>query len=123
MIEKEMGYRGSKLVLVSNTVKEQRVDGSCFVYKPKLRYTLMGFERNYTIRIPSNQLNGKNFSTFNNSSNVNPWFWTGLIDAEGSFTIIIDKNKNRKLGWRVQSKFQIGVHKRDLSLLLQLQQF
>ena len=47
---------------------------------------------------------------------------TGLIDAEGSFSIIIDKNKNRKLGWGVQSKFQIGLHKRDLSLLLQFRQ-
>ena len=35
----------------------------------------------------------------------------------------MDKNKKRNLGWRVQSKFQIGLHKRDLSLLLQLQQF
>ena len=83
----------------------------------------MGFERNYPIRIPSNQLNIKNFSTFNNSSNVNPWFWTGLIDGEGSFTIITDKNNKRTLGWRVQSKFKIGLHKRDLSLLFQIQQF
>lgn len=82
----------------------------------------MGGESCYRIRIPSNQLNVKKFSTSNYSSNVNPWFWTGLIDAEGSFTIIIDKNKNRKLGWRIQSKFKIGVHKRDLSLLLKLQE-
>jgi len=83
----------------------------------------MGFERNYQIKIPSKQLNVKNFSTFNYSSHANPWFWTGLIDAEGSFSIIIDRNKNRKLGWRVQAKFQMGLHKRDLSLLLQLQRF
>ena len=30
MIENEMGNRGSKSALVSSTVKEQRVDGSCF---------------------------------------------------------------------------------------------
>jgi hypothetical protein len=37
----------------------------------------------------------------------------------------IDKTQRRKLGWRVQVKFQLGLHKRDLSLLLllQLQQF
>jgi hypothetical protein len=92
-----------------------------------LRCTLMGFERNYPIKIPSKQLNVKKFSTFNYSSPVleNPWFWTGLIDAEGSFSLIIDRNKTRKLGWRVQSKFQMEgrpLHKRDLSLLLQLQQ-
>jgi len=90
-----------------------------------LRYTLMGFERNYQIKIPSKQLNVKHYSTFNFNcpSQVNPWFWTGIIDAEGSFSIIIDKNNSRRLGWRVQSKFQMGLHKRDLSLLLQLQQF
>ena len=31
--------------------------------------------------------------------------------------------KTHKLGWRVQSKFQMDLHKRDLSLLLQLQKF
>ena len=45
------------------------------------------------------------------------------MDAESSFSVIVDKNSKRKLGWRVQIKFQIGLHKRDLTLLLQLQQF
>jgi hypothetical protein len=36
---------------------------------------------------------------------------------------MIDKNQKRKLGWRVQAKFQIGLHKRDLALLLKVQQF
>jgi hypothetical protein len=64
MIEKEMGYRGSKseiteLAAVKTiSVKEQRVDGSCFGSGryPKLRCTLMGFERYYQISIPSNQI-------------------------------------------------------------------
>jgi len=60
-----MEYRGSKSIVFqvrSTIVKEQRVDGrGCVkllqlqVYT-HLRYTLMGFERNYQIRIPSNQL-------------------------------------------------------------------
>jgi len=100
--EKKMDNRGSKSVLY-NTVKEQRVDGSWFLSNlpvtiRSLRYTLMGFERNYQIKIPSKQLNIKKFSTFYYSYQFNPWFWTGLIDAEGSFSIIIDKNKSRKLG-------------------------
>ena len=33
MNENEMGNRGSKSVFLSNTVKEQRVDGSCCNYK------------------------------------------------------------------------------------------
>lgn len=50
-------------------VKEQRVDGSyCIISKSKimqLRCTLMGFERNYQIKILSKQLNKNkiNFST------------------------------------------------------------
>ena len=62
MIEREMGYRGSK----SNKgnalfVKEQRVDGSCIgtLYKklyPMLRCTLTGFERSYQIKILSKQI-------------------------------------------------------------------
>jgi hypothetical protein len=54
MIEKEMGYRGSKSIvfldfcLAENAiVKEQRVDGNrhgCFI-APCLRYTLINFEK------------------------------------------------------------------------------
>jgi hypothetical protein len=81
MIENEMGYRGSKSSvfklnnpLIATGVKEQRVDGNWCI-NPKLmhlRCTLMGFERNYQIKIPSKQLNVKNFSTFNNSSQIKP---------------------------------------------------
>ena len=123
--EKKMGNRGSKSDFIIESVKEQRVDGSWCIEKYNsvhLRCTLMGFERNYQIKIPSKQLKVKNFSTFKYLSHVNPWFWIGLIDGEGSFSIIIDRNETRKLGWRVQSKFQMGLHKRDLPLLLQLQQ-
>jgi hypothetical protein len=37
-------------------------------------------------------------------------------------TVMVDKNNKRTLGWRVQAKYQITLHVRDLSLLLQLQQ-
>lgn len=36
---------------------------------------------------------------FNNKKRnlmVNSWFWTGLIDAEGSFSVIIDRSKTHK---------------------------
>ena len=125
MNENEMEYRGSKSVSINETVKEQRVDGSWSIKakskKMLLRCTLMGFERNYQIKIPSKQLNY--FSTLHSDNRLNPWFVTGLSDSEGTFTIIIDKNQKRKLGWRVQAKFQIGLHKRDLGLLLQVKEF
>ena len=63
MIEKEMGYRGSKSVTglaKSVIVKEQRVDGSWHVC---LRYTLMDFERNYQVKNLSNQINKRLFTS------------------------------------------------------------
>ena len=59
--ETEMGYRGSKSEFVSQTetVKEQRVDGSWFLANKarSLRYTLMGGESCYQFKVLSNQLN------------------------------------------------------------------
>ena len=72
MIEKEMGNRGSKSITYLNKcptshrdiiVKEQRIDGSYTNLlisrinrvKLVLRYILMGFERNYQIKVLSNQ--------------------------------------------------------------------
>ena len=55
MTETEMGYRGSKSEFIVNSVKEQRVDGSCFGISPKLRCTLMGREICYQTKNPSKQ--------------------------------------------------------------------
>ena len=104
MNENEMGYRGSKSVLVNKTVKEQRVDGSWNNYllnNSILRCTLMGFERNYQFKVLSKQLNKQKFSfstLTNNSVNnfINPWFLTGFIDAEGCFQISIRYDKKYK---------------------------
>ena len=58
-----MGHRGSKSscnsVSAKLGVKEQRVDGSYFGSNPKLRYTLMGGESRYQVKILSKQLNVK----------------------------------------------------------------
>ena len=73
MSENEMEYRGSKSVF-NNTVKEQRVDGSWCNKPLHLRCTLMDFERNYQIKIPSKQLNKniKNFSSLVTNYKINP---------------------------------------------------
>jgi hypothetical protein len=91
--EKKMGYRGSKSDFIMKSVKEQRVDGSYFSLSihEKLRYTLMGFERNYRIKIPSKQLNISSFSTLSyqkidkqnpsitsDTHVLNPWWITGF---------------------------------------------
>jgi len=75
--EKKMGYRGSKL---NNTLfeKEQRADGSYCIFSffrsMQLRCALMGFERNYQIKILSKQLNKnkRNFSTLVQNTKFNP---------------------------------------------------
>jgi hypothetical protein len=137
--ENKMDNRGSKSVRLNNlVVKEQRVDGSWFSkrYLLGLRCTLQGFERNNGInlsfnkgwdsfiKVPSKQFGLKKFSTFNSIlKSIHPGVWSGLIDGEGSFSIIVDKNKTRKLGWRVQLKFQIGLHTKDLNLLYLLQEY
>jgi hypothetical protein len=62
-LEKVIGYRGSKSDFKLISVKEQRVDGSWYIKSMYLRYTLMGFERNYQVKIPSNQINKASYST------------------------------------------------------------
>jgi hypothetical protein len=139
--ENKMDNRGSKSTVFKNTVvKEQRVDGSWSIKDLiGLRCTLTGFERNrginlgfrnvpqqswnFCVKVPSKQFDIRKFSTYNSTRLIHPWMWSGLIDGEGSFSIIVDRNKIRKLGWRSQLKFQIGLHTKDLNVLQLLQQY
>jgi hypothetical protein len=129
MNENEIGYRGSKSEIKNPnpkiiSVKEQRVDGSYFINLRliKLRCTLMGFGRSYQINNLSKQIKN-NFSTLQSNIQLNPYWITGFTDAEGTFTIVMDKVNNRKLGWRIQARFQKSLHIRDLPLLFKIQQF
>ena len=140
MIEREIGYRGSKSITGLNVpqainkpvvVKEQRVDGSYNAAKAALlRCTLMGFERNYQTGILSNYINTQRcFSSLstqpviNSIDNINPWFITGFTDAEGCFTIFTSKSNNYHSGWEVKVSYQINLHKKDLFLLEQIQNY
>ena len=78
----------------------------------------MGFERNYQVKIPSNQFNKikKLFST-KSEAEINPWFLTGFADAEGCFSIKIQQNAKLKTKWRVRPVFSITLHIKDLALL------
>ena len=140
MIEREMGYRGSKSVVGLNkyinhksiAVKEQRVDGSWYGNNlPCLRCTLMDFERNYQVKILSKQTNIiRTYSTISThkplnikESNMNPWFFTGFADAESSFSILIQHNETYKTNWRVKAIFAIGLHNKDVEILEHIQSF
>lgn len=130
-----MGYRESKSIMLTNIVKEQRVHGHKCVEFTHLRYALMGFERNYQIRIPSKYLNPRiitytclhtnltprRYSTLESHTfsvkKLNPWFLTGFSDAESNFLVRVVKSDHVKVGWAIQPLFQIGLHKKDLNLL------
>ena len=62
----------------------------------QLRYTLIGFERNYQFKISSKQLNKRSISTFNLKTELSSWFITGFADAKGCFTIKIQPNVKLK---------------------------
>ena len=136
--EKNVGNHGSKSAILSKiAVKEQRVYGSwhdgnnlsCF------RYILMGFGRNYQVKIPSFQLYTRQYSTNNITRTkstvsavdpsivscklnlINPFFITGFTDGEGSFMISVRKSPAHRQGWKVQASFVITLHKKDLELL------
>lgn len=108
------------------SVKEQRVYGSYsgLINNSKLRFTLMGGESRYQIKIPSKQLNISLFSTLNgyetlsnNNNKLDPWFITGFSDAESSFSITISPDNRAKLKWAIQAVFAINLHKKDVSIL------
>ena len=58
---------------------------------------------------------------------INPWFVTGLYDAESSFVVIILKNSRYKTGWNVQARVQLKMRpasgEKDRNLLLSIQEF
>ena len=79
----------------------------------------------------TNKLGVRNFSistrstnlSTNNTKELDPYFVTGFIDAEGCFSIKIRKSNFHKLGWSIQATFSIFLHSKDLSLLLKIQEF
>ena len=51
------------------------------------------------------------YATNNNKNTyIDPWFITGLFDAESSFEVTILKNPRYKTGWNVQARVQIKMH-------------
>jgi hypothetical protein len=146
MSESEMGNRGSKSEIFKIIpVKEQRVDGSwsikAITKKMLLRCTLMGFERNYQVKILSKQLNKSFFSTVpenhllpiqkdwfkareaDNEKELNPYFLSGFADAEAAFGTTIYKNNKLKTGYRVRSFFSIHLNQQDSLILFQIKKF
>ena len=104
---------------------------------PCLRCTLTGFERNYQLKILSNQiiqrrLYSKGYETFRDNNIIvdnkhtqliEPWFVSGFTDAEGCFLVITRKAPKNNLGWQLEASFTINLHKKDVELLKLIQAY
>jgi len=64
-------------------------------------------------------------NSYNNGNSIplNPWYVTGFTDAEGSFNILICKSPSVNIGWRVQIRFIIELHIKDIALLRLIKSF
>lgn len=58
-----------------------------------------------------------------NISLLNPWFITGIFDAESSFVVTILKNPKYKTGWNVQARVQLKMREKDRALIQSIQDF
>jgi len=54
---------------------------------------------------------------------MDPWFITGLFDAEGSFVVTILRNTRYKTGWNSQAIIQIKMHEKDRDLVLKIHKY
>ena len=86
----------------------------------------------YQVKISSNQIYGKiqvrNFhatsavrTELQNTQVIHPWYFSGFVDAEGCFLVIVKNNKDLNIGWNVELRFQISLHKKDTFLLEKFQ--
>ncbi len=150
IIERAIEYRVSKSIFgilfhagtakiqnrISRVVKEQRLDGGCIRWKANhlvLRYSLMGLERDYPVKIPSNQIHiGPNIRSYSTdcslkservSSNLDPWFITGFCDGESCFYVGIPKSNKSKIGFNVELIFTLALHEKDRDLLEQIKNY
>jgi len=77
--------------------------------------------KNKSIRLYSSNNSKYPRYNLNNTYYLNPYYITGLVDAEGCFTTSIYKDCRMKTGWQVKPIFQLNLHKKDLKILEALQ--
>nr|YP_009327847.1 NADH dehydrogenase subunit 4L [Epichloe festucae]APB96806.1 NADH dehydrogenase subunit 4L [Epichloe festucae]APB96866.1 NADH dehydrogenase subunit 4L [Epichloe hybrida] len=95
-------------------------DSSITNYIALVNNTKANYDKNNIILL--NQI--RKYSTIRNSnSTLDPWFITGLFDAESSFVVTILKNSRYKTGWAVQPRIQIKMHEKDRDLIKSVQKF
>lgn len=92
------------------------------------RVIYLGLQSRKTVNLINRTSVGiRNYSTVCSSdcknNSIDPWFITGLFDAESSFVVTILKNPRYKTGWNVQARIQIKMHERDRDLITQIQKY
>ena len=119
-----------KQAIKNKDVKEQRVDGSSNSRNLDfVRCTLVAGKPVLGRKIHSHSDNSiianNMFKRFMHTtrSYLDPWFVTGLTEAEGSFTLGFFKSDNYKMGYQIQAIFKITLHKKDYDLLCQIQDY
>lgn len=63
------------------------------------------------------------FSNIHSSFDLDPYFITGFADGESCFSFQFFKNNRLTVGWEVRPSFSVHLHKKDLTLLKQIQSF
>ena len=119
-----------KQAINSKSVKEQRVDGSSNSRNLDfVRCTLVAGKPVFGWKIHYHSDNSRIVnSMFKRSihttrSTLDPWFLTGLVEAEGCFTLGFFKSDNYKMGYQIQAIFKTTIHKKDYDLLCQIQDY
>ena len=59
----------------------------------------------------------------NKSSQLTPWFVTGLVEGEGCFSVSFTLRKKLKLGIETRPSFSISLNERDLPLIKQIHEY
>lgn len=76
------------------------------------------------LAVSESKLDGSSCVSSNDEQfKLDPWFVTGFVDAEGSFSITVIKDPRYKAGFRVEALFSISLHKKDVRVLELIQAF
>ncbi len=54
---------------------------------------------------------------------LHPWFVTGLVEGEGTFSVSFSRRRRLKVGIETRPSFSVTLHRRDLALLKALRAY
>jgi len=81
-------------------------------------FSISGARKSYST-FAKNHQNRNQLITYS----IDPWFITGLFDAESSFVVRRIENSKLKTGWGVQIRVQIKMHEKDRNLIQAIKKF